>query len=56
MYQNMLITIMYLNNYDFIKDYPYMESLTDLKNTEEVEDYCKKVLSNLNQLVEINIE
>ena len=54
-YQNTLIWLMEMNNYSFLPNYPnHWESLDDMPNTPEVEEYCHLVLSNLARLVKEN--
>ena len=54
MYQNTLLLIMDINNYNFLPNYPYTNSLADVKNNANVESYCLFILTNLNLLIDMN--
>lgn len=53
-YQQMLSLLMELNDYSFLPKYPFEESLDDLEESKEIENYCREVLSNLEKLIEAN--
>lgn len=53
-YQQMLSLLMELNYYSFLPEYPFEESLDDLEESKEIENYCKNVLKNLESLIEAN--
>jgi len=53
-YQQMLSLLMELNDYSFLPEYPFEESLDDLEENKEIESYCKDILSNLEKLIDAN--
>ena len=54
LYQDRLVELMEHKGYYLLPSYPYNQSLDELDSTDELEEYCKRVLSNLDELERAN--
>ena len=53
-YRMILVEILVLNGWYLLPEYPFHLSLELMDGDKEVQDYCKKVLSDIEYLTKIN--